>query len=216
MEGISVTVDMVRSALQSFCSGGGQVTTKQLMAALGLECEAEKARLRRRLSDMVHHGELKRIDEGVFEYNFSHRPRNPQSFSKIWRFVRHAKPWWSFSTAALMTHLSYTQVSRYCAWLEEEDYICRAGRDGQTILYQATRKADAHPEAPYPPLRDVDPFAREKAAAARIVQLLLCHDPYSRKVGVSVTEACRTLLSRFEKNVIQNENEPEGESHVQR
>ena len=216
MEGISVTVDMVRSALQSFCSGGGQVTTKQLMAALGLECEAEKARLRRRLSDMVHHGELKRIDEGVFEYNFSHRPRNPQSFSKIWRFVRHAKPGWSFSTAALMTHLSYTQVSRYCAWLEEEDYIWRAGRDGQTILYQATRKADAHPEAPYPPLRDVDPFAREKAAAARIVQLLLCHDPYSRKVGVSVTEACRTLLSRFEKNVIQNENEPEGESHVQR
>lgn len=145
MEGISVTVDMVRSALQGFCSGGEKVSTRQLIAALGLECEAEKARLRKRLNDMVHHGEVKRVEAGVFEYNFSHRPRNPQSFSKIWRFVRHAKPGWSFSTAALMTHLSYTQVSRYCAWLEDEDYICRSGRDGQTILYQATRKADAHP-----------------------------------------------------------------------
>ena len=86
MEGISVTAGMVRSALQSFCSGGGQVTTKQLMAVLGLECGAEKARLRRQLTDMVHHGEVKRVEAGVFEYNFSHRPRIPQSFSKIWRF----------------------------------------------------------------------------------------------------------------------------------
>ena len=75
MEGISVTAGMVRSALQSFCSGGGQVTTKQLMAVLGLECGAEKARLRRQLTDMVHHGEVKRVEAGVFEYNFSHRPR---------------------------------------------------------------------------------------------------------------------------------------------
>ena len=42
MEGISVTVDMVRSALQSFCSGGGQVTTKQLMAALGWSAKPRK------------------------------------------------------------------------------------------------------------------------------------------------------------------------------
>ena len=216
MEGISVTAGMVRSALQSFCSGGGQVTTKQLMAVLGLECGAEKARLRRQVTDMVHHGEVKRVEAGVFEYNFSHRPRIPQSFSKIWRFVRHAKPGWSFSSAALMTHLSYTQVSRYCAWLEEEDYICRAGRDGQTILYQATRKADTQPETPYPPLRDTDPFAKEKAAAARIVQLLLCHNPYSKKVATGVLEACQTLLSRFEKSFTENENdnETEGESHV--
>lgn len=216
MEGISVTVDMVRSALQGFCSGGEKVSTRQLIAALGLECEAEKARLRKRLNDMVHHGEVKRVEAGVFEYNFSHRPRNPQSFSKIWRFVRHAKPGWSFSTAALMTHLSYTQVSRYCAWLEDEDYICRSGRDGQTILYQATRKADAHPETPYPPLRDADPFAKEKAAAARIVQLLLCHDPYSKKVATGVLEACQTLLFRFEKSFTQNEigQNTEGESHV--
>ena len=216
MEGISITVDMVRSALQSFCSGGRQVTTRQMIAALNLKCEPEKARLRKRLNDMAHHGELKRIENGVFEYNFSHRPRTSQSFGKIWRFVRHAKPGWSLGTAALMTHISYTQVSRYCAWLEEEDYICRAGRDGQAVLYQATRKAVAHPETPYPPLRDVDPFAKEKAAAARIIQLLLCHDPYSRKVGNGVADACRVLLARFGKNVIQNENEPEpeGESHV--
>jgi hypothetical protein len=216
MEGVSITVDMVRSALQSFCSNGEKVTTKQIATALGLKCEAEKARLRKRLSDMAHHGELKRVGEGVFEYNFSHRPRNPQSFSKIWRFVRHAKPGWSINEASLMTHLSYTQVSRYCAWLEEEDFICRVGRDGQASLYQATRKADSHPETPYPPLRDTDPFAKEKSAAARITQLLLCHDPYSKKVSQGVVEACQVLLARFEKSVTQNENEQkeEGESHV--
>lgn len=216
MEGISITIDMVRSALQSFCHDGEKVSTKQLVGILGLECEPEKARLRKRLTDMVHHGELKRVEEGVFEYNFAHRPRNPQSFSKIWRFVRHAKPGWSVHAAAMMTHLSYSQVGRYCNWLEEEGYICRDGRDGQTTLYRATRKADAHPETPYPPLRETDPFAKEKAAAARIAQLLLCHDPYSKKVATGVLEACQTLLSRFEKSFTQNENgqNTQGDSHV--
>ena len=55
------------------------------------------------------------------------------------------------------------------------------------------------PETPYPPLRETDPFAKEKAAAVRIIDTLLRADPYAKKTAQAITEACRILLSRFEK-----------------
>ena len=67
--------------------------------------------------------------------------------------------------------------------------------------------ADRTPETPYPPLRETDPFAREKAAVVRIVDLLLRADPYAVKTARGITEACKVLLARVDKNRTENENE---------
>lgn len=208
MEGITVTQDMVRSALQSFGNGGQLVSNAQLYAALGLEAEPEKARLRTRINDMVAHGEVERVEAGSYRYNFRHRPRENKSFPAIWRFVRKSKPGWSFSECALMTRVSYTQVSRYGAWLEEQAFIVRVGKnDRNAVTYRGTPKADQTPETPWPPLRDTDPFAREKSAAASIARLMLCHDPYAAKTARDIITACKILLDRFEKAVTETENE---------
>jgi hypothetical protein len=118
--------------------------------------------------------------------------------------VRTQKPGWSISYAAQLTRVSYTQVARYCAWLENESYIIRHGKDGSTILYRATYKADRSPETPYPPITDKNPFERENVAAARLATLMLCHNPYQPRVAAEIVKNCNVLLARFAGR--QNEN----------
>lgn len=208
MEGITVTQDMVRSAMQSFGTGGQIVSNAELYSALGLEAELEKARLRTRVNDMVKHGEVERVESGCYRYNFKHRPRTNKSFPAIWRFVRKSKPGWCLGDCSLMTRFNCTQVLRYCTWLEEQGFIVRIGKnDDNAITYRATPKADQNPETPWPPLRETDPLAKEKAAAASVARLMLCHDPYAAKTARDIVTACKTLLNRFEKTVTENENE---------
>lgn len=208
MEGRPVTLEMVRQAAQTLCEGGKTVSNHQIFAALALDCEPEKARARSRISNMVKHGEMTREADGLYRYNFAKRPRNPKTYAIIWRFIRKAKPGWSISECAMMTRISYTQALRYCNWLEEEGFIARAGKDDRNaVTWRATVKADRTPETPYPPLRETDPFAREKAAVVRIVDLLLRADPYAVKTARGITEACKVLLARFDKNRTENEND---------
>lgn len=208
MEGRPVTLEMVRQAAQTLCEGGKTVSNHQIFAALALDCEPEKARARSRISNMVKHGEMTREADGLYRYNFAKRPRNPKTYAIIWRFIRKAKPGWSISECAMMTRISYTQALRYCNWLEEEGFIARAGKDDRNaITWRATVKADRTPETPYPPLRETDPFAREKAAVVRIVDLLLRADPYAVKTARGITDACKVLLARFDRNRTENEND---------
>ena len=207
MEGRPVTLEMVRQVAQTLCEGDKTVSNHQIFAALALDCEPEKARARSRISNMVKHGEMTREADGLYRYNFAKRPRNPKTYAIIWRFIRKAKPGWSITECSMMTRVSYTQALRYCNWLEEEGFIARAGRDDRNaITWRATVMADRTPETPYPPLRETDPFAREKAAVVRIVDLLLRAYPYSVKTARGITEACKVLLARFDKNRTENEN----------
>lgn len=207
MEGRPVTLEMVRQVAQTLCEGDKTVSNHQIFAALALDCEPEKARARSRISNMVKHGEMTREADGLYRYNFAKRPRNPKTYAIIWRFIRKAKPGWSITECSMMTRVSYTQALRYCNWLEEEGFIARAGRDDRNaITWRGTVKADRTPETPYPPLREKDPFAREKAAVVRIVDLLLRADPYAVKTARGITEACKVLLARFDKNRTENEN----------
>lgn len=49
-----------------------------------------------------------------------------------------------------------------------------------------------------------------RAAAATIARLMLCADPYAKKTAQNITEACRVILARFDKeSVTENENEEE-------
>ena len=207
-----VSKEAVRAALQALGEGGKEISYRLVYEALGLENDAEQAVVRSRISDMTRHGEVKRTRTGCFTYDFKHRPREAKSYETLWRFVRKAKPGWSLSECAMMTRVSYTQALRYCNWLAEEGFIARAGRDDRNaITWRATVKADKSPETPYPPLRETDPFARERAAAATIARLLLCADPYAKKTAQSITEACKVLLARFDKSRTENENDNNSE-----
>lgn len=209
MEGHPVTLEMVRQAAQTLCEGGKTVSNHQIFSALALDCEPEKARARSRITNMVKHGEMTREADGLYRYNFAKRPRNPRTYAVIWRFVRKQKPGWTITECAMLTRVSYRQIHRYCEWLLEEGYIAGVGKKGLAQLYRATTKADRTPETPYPPLRETDPFAREKAAAVRIIDLLLRADPYAVKTARGITDACTVLLARFEKNRTKTENEEE-------
>lgn len=196
-----VSKEAVRAALQSLGKGGKEISYQLVYEALGLKSEAEQAVVRSRISDMTRHGEVKRTRTGCFTYDFKHRPREAKSYETLWRFVRKAKPGWSVSGCAMMTRVSYTQALRYCNWLEEEGFIERMGRDDRNaVTWRATVKADRNPETPYPPLRETDPFAKERTAAATITRLMLCADPYAPHTARGIVEAARVLLARFEKD----------------
>ena len=203
-----VSKEAVRAALQALGEGGKEISYRLVYEALGLENDAEQAVVRSRISDMTRHGEVKRTRTGCFTYDFRHRPREAKSYETLWRFVRKAKPGWSISECAMMTRISYTQALRYCNWLAEEGFIARAGKDERNaVTWRSTVKADRTPETPYPPLRETDPFARERTAAATIARLMLCADPYARKTAQSITDACKVLLARFDKNLTPNKND---------
>jgi hypothetical protein len=194
-------MEIAREALRSFCEGGKRVSNAQLYELMNLACEQEKNRLRTRIADMVRAGEVIKIAPGLYEYNFKYRLRQGgESFPKVWRFIRSQKPGWSITYACQLTRVSYTQAMRYCAWLENEGYITKHGKDGQTTLYRATDKADRCPETPYPPHTDRNPFERENAAAARLATLMLCHDPRQTRVAAEIVKNCNLLLARFAVN----------------
>lgn len=209
-----VTLEMVRNAVQAMGEGGQEVSYRQIYEALGLTNDAQQAVVRTRITDMTKHGEIKRTKRGCFVYDYKHRPREAKTYVTLWRFVRAAKPGWDVSGCAMLTRISYTQALRYVSWLEGEGYVERTGRNAKrAILYRATAKAAASPETPYPPIREADPFQKERTAAATITRLMLCADPYAPKTARSITDACRVLLARFEKSgeesVTENENREE-------
>ena len=203
-----LTNETIRYALRNFGKGGEEISHAMLFEAFGLTEEGDKARLRNRINDMARMGEVVKVRPGVYTYNFGYRPRENRSLPAIWRFVRKAKPGWCLKECALMVRADYTRVLRYAAWLEEQGYIQRIGRNGKNaVTYRGTSKADMTPETPYPPYKETDPFQKERAAAATIARLLLCADPYAKKTAQSITEACKVLLARFDKNRTENENE---------
>ena len=197
------------TVVQALGKDGAEVSNHMIFNALSIDTEQKKARVRARIGGMVRHGELTRMKDGVYVYNFNRRPRNPRTYCAIWRFVRKAKPGWSLNDVCTMTRVSYTQVRRYCDWLQEEGYISTVGREKNSILYRASHKADLNPETPFPPLRETNPFEQENNAAVQIINALLKQDPYSVKTAKIITKAARTLLERFEKTITQSENEGE-------
>ncbi len=215
MERKKVTQEAVRAAMQALGADGKEITYQLVYEALGLDSEAQQAIVRTRISSMAKHGEVRHMDRGKFIYDFNRRPRGGRMHEVIWRYVRAAKPGWSIQDCSLMTRASYSHILRYVNWLEEQGMVERAGRNERNaILYRNTAKAQASPETPYPPIRDSDPFEKERSAAATITRLMLCANPYAASTSRQITAACQILLARFGKgNFTELEN---GEnSHVE-
>ena len=209
---MEVTIEMVRLAVRALGDGGKKVSYQQVYEALGLEGEAQQGIVRARISSMRKHGEVEFLERGIFTYNEAHRPRNSKMLATVWRFVRASKPGWTIADATMLTRVSYTHTLRYVNWLEGEGYVRKQGKDAkQANTYAATSKAQASPETPYPPARKInkDPFQKERAAAATIVRLMLCADPYAKKTAREITLACQVLLDRFGKTI------PSGDDNIE-
>jgi hypothetical protein len=196
----TVGMTQLREVIQRLTENGKKnITNAMLYETLGLEDEAAKARMRRRITDMVQRSELERIEQGVFKYNPKAQPqRNSEMYERIWRLVRAKEPGWSYQDMAARTRASYTMVNRYCNWLLEEGYIARHGRDGNTRLYRQTAKAKENRQTPYPPVAPTDPFEKERSASCRLVRLMMERDPYQAGVRKKIEKECRTILARFE------------------
>lgn len=209
----TITMDMVREAMRSHCKAGVTITNGELYRLLGLKNEKEKDRLRTRLNGMVNQGEVSRVGPGKYEYNFKFRLRKNTTFPVIYRFIRMQKEAWSIPDVCRITRISYTQVARYCGWCEDEGYIVRYGKDGTTVLYRTTEKAELTPETPFPDMTDRNPFERENAAAAELARLMLCHNPYQPTTARKIVAACEILRARFDPTFNQNENNG-GQKHA--
>ena len=200
-----LTNETIRYALRNFGKGGEEISHAMLFEAFGLTEEGDKARLRNRINDMARMGEVVKVRPGVYTYNFGYRPRENRSLPAILRFVHKAKPGWCLKECALMVRVDYTRVLRYAAWLEEQGYIQRIGRNGKNaITYRGTSKADMTPETPYPPYKETDPFQKERTAAATITRLMLCTDPRSPRTAAAIMEACNVLQARFSRPMNEN------------
>lgn len=202
--------NLIRSALQNFGADGQEISHAMLFDAFGLTEERDKARLRKCIDEMARRGEVVRVRPGAYTYNFKYRPRGNRTIPVIWRFVRKAKPGWCLKDCALLVRVDYTQVLRYASWLEGEGYIQRIGRNEKhAVIYRATSKADMSPETPFPPYKDTDPFQKERTAAASIVRLMLCSDPYAPKTAQGIRDACKLLLARFDISKDQSDDQTE-------
>jgi len=205
----------IKTAIEALAASSNELSYPLLYEALDIEEQADKDNVRARITNMVKHGELTRTERGSFIYNPKRKARPGARYAVIWRFVRAAKPCWSIEDCCLMTRASFRHVRRYVDWLENEGFVERAGRNGSNaITYRNTGKARMSPETPFPPVRETDPFARERAAAAAITRLMLCADPYALKTGRQICESCKILLARFEKaeNRMENENPRKGDA----
>ena len=209
-----IEIEKMRAALRALGDQDKDISYQLVYEAMGVESVPEKDVIRARMNEMVDHKELIRTGRGAFRYNFKYRLRKGQGYETIWRFVRAAKPGWTYSKCSLMTGQSHTHIRKYVDWLETEGYVVRAGTtESKALCFRNTEKARRAPETPYPPGKMTDPFAKERVAAATIARLMLCADPYALKTARTICESCRTLLARFEKTSaeIRNENENEEE-----
>lgn len=197
----SLEMDHVRGVVRGLSRAGKEEVTNALVAeALGLQTEPEKARMRRRLNEMVRRNELIRLAPGRYQYDPKACPdrRTGESYQRIWRAVRSAKPGFSAQDLSQVSRVGYTQVRRYLSWLQEEGFVARFGANGNTLLYRGTALARDQRETPFPPRPIKDPFETERSAACRLVRLFMDRDPYQAK-GKIIKE-CRAILDRFEKS----------------
>ncbi len=195
-----ITMEQVRVAVKSLGEGGALVSNAELFEALGLEIEADKARLRNRMQEMVATGEVSRVREGIYVYNFEQCQVSAKYHKAMWRFVRSQKPGWSVRDMSLFTRASYSHACKYCSWLKDEGYIEQIGKNGLTKIYAGTGKAMATPETPHPPQKINDPYQEERSAAAKIIRLMLCADVGNWRVQKAIVDACDVLRRRFAKH----------------
>lgn len=193
-------MDRLRGAMSALSGNGEHIVSNTMIYeafGLGPGHEPEKARIRRRVNEMVKRKELTRVRPGVYEFNPRALLCQGEEYVRVWRAIRAEAPGWTYQDLTQVTRVSYTFVQRYCAWLEGEKYIARHGRKGNTQFWRATRSAHEQRNTPYPPRQIKDPFEQEKSAAAKLFRAMMERDPYQPAVRKIIVDACQILQGRF-------------------
>lgn len=209
---MKITPELIRVAFRAFGQNEQEISNAQLYKVLEAISEADQAKIRTRISEMIKAGEIIKISSGRYKYNYKYKVRGnvaASGYTKIWRFVRQVKDSWTIKECSLMTGKDYTHVNRYINWLEGEGYIKVVGKKENSKCFITMQKAKMSPETPMPSYRDSDPFEKERNAGAKIIRLLLCGNLYNASVARELVGACEVLQNRFNKK---NQNEESEES----
>ncbi|MGE4552906.1 MAG: hypothetical protein AB7D57_07320 [Desulfovibrionaceae bacterium] len=187
----------LRDVLLGLTEGGKRtVTNAMLYQTLDRKDAGSQRLLLRQLQGLVRMGEIVRVGRGEMRYvPEAASARNGQLYSRIWRAVRAKKPGFSTRDLALVSGAALSHVRHYVHWLERAGYLRRNGRDGNTVLYAATKTARERLDTPYPPLSALDSYGAERNAACRLVRLLMERDPITARRRIA--ENCAIIMDRF-------------------
>lgn len=199
---MKITPEVIRVAFRAFGKNDQEISNAQIYEILEAKTDADQAKIRTRISEMVRHGEINKISSGRYKYNYNYKIRGTAAaagYTKIWRFIRQAKDGWTIKECSLLTGKDNSHVGKYVNWLQSEGYLKIIGKKEQAKCFMATQKAKMSPETPMPTYKDSDPFEQERAAGAKIVRLLLCENLYNPLTAQKIMAECEILQNRFNK-----------------
>lgn len=195
----TVEMDHLRSVVQGLAVGGSKPVNNALVyQALALETEEEKARVRRRLNEMVQRKELTRTSPGQYTFNPQAAGRREgEGYTRMWRAVRASRASFLYGEIAAVAHVDASSVSKYCKFLRSEGFIRLAGKKGRSTLLSITAKGREQRETPFPPLPIKVPYEAERRAVSRLARLFF-ESPDLGSVSEKICTECRTILARFD------------------
>lgn len=199
---MKITPEVIRVAFRAFGKNEQEISNAQIYEILEAKTDADQAKIRTRIREMIKAGEVIKIAPGLYQYNTKYKIRGTAAaagYTKIWRFIRQAKDGWTIKECSLLTGKDNSHVGKYVNWLQSEGYLKIIGKKEQAKCFMATQKAKMSPETPMPTYKDSDPFEQERAAGAKIVRLLLCENLYSPLTAQKITAECEILQNRFNK-----------------
>lgn len=199
---MKITPEVIRVAFRAFGKNDQEISNAQIYDVLEAKTDADQAKIRTRIAEMVRHGEINKISSGRYKYNYNYKIRGTAAaagYTKIWRFIRQAKDGWTIKECSLLTGKDNSHVGKYVNWLQSEGYLKIIGKKEQAKCFMATQKAKMSPETPMPTYKDSDPFEQERAAGAKIVRLLLCENLYNPLTAQKIMAECEILQNRFNK-----------------
>jgi len=192
----SESMAQLRTALKAF--GAAPVTVPQLAGIFGLTNESQKQVLRGRLDQLIKQTEVEKTGRGEFRWIGAAPRRQGETYRRLWRIIRTQPPSWSRADVARLARTDRSMADRYVPWLEDEGFVVRCGRKGNTLLYRTTSQAREQRETPWPPRDLPDPYEQEKAAAAGLITCMLTQNPDQPAVRERIRAHLGVLRTRFE------------------
>lgn len=198
----SKSMDDLRTVCRSLGANKQIFTNPMIYEALGAgtEDQPRRDRIRKRCTQLIRTGELKRVGRGEYQYIKEAEPRRDTPFlHRAWRALKAARPGFSAFDISRRAGVSYNYICIWFRHLESEGFIKQHGREQNTILYRATSKTQQTRETPVPEKESRDPFETERAALCDLVRLFMISNPYQPGTQKKILKNCRTILARFEK-----------------
>lgn len=199
---VSKSMNDLRLVCQTLGRNDHKFSNPMIYEALGAgkEAQARRDRIRKRLNLLVKAGELIRTKPGEYTYVKAAAPRRDAPLATLaWRAVKSAKPGFSTQDIARRSGATYPYISKWLRHLESKGFVKNHGRNGNALLYRATKLALTTQDAPLLPREPSNPFEAEYAAVCELVKLFMIGDPYQPAVGRKILKNCRTIMDRFEK-----------------